>query len=330
MDEKTEVVETKEKSLRELKPLLDTNGQIDHLIKKGVKFEYMSEAEARSYLEQHNNYFRLRAYRKNFDKHPAGKKKDQYINLDFAMLVDLSVIDMRLRYVLLELVLDVEHFAKVRLLKEIMEHGEDGYQIVDDYFTAVRETDRLQGSTRYQNLTNELARNKNNPYCGGIINKYDGEYAIWAFVEVIPMGSFIHFYEFCANRLEDKTLKDIAHLLKTVKDLRNAAAHSNCILYDMKAKDYQHPPHYAMLKKLSSISKVTRDKKLKNERMRQITTLLYAHSLLASSSGVIERAKKNLNEIVKRMNKNSEYYKGNDVILTNFDFFEKVVDILYK
>ena len=77
------------------KPMLDTDGQIDHLIKKGVSFRYMSESDARVYLEQNNNYFRLRAYRKNFDKHPDGINKGKYIDLDFAMLVDLSVIDMR-------------------------------------------------------------------------------------------------------------------------------------------------------------------------------------------------------------------------------------------
>ena len=94
-----------EPSFPGFKPMLDTDGQIDHLRSKGVSFRYMSESDARNYLEQNNNYFRLRAYRKNFDKHPDGIRKGNYIDLDFAMLVDLSVIDMRLRYVLLQLVL---------------------------------------------------------------------------------------------------------------------------------------------------------------------------------------------------------------------------------
>ncbi len=317
-------------SIRAQKPLLDTAGQICHLIKKGVLFKYISEEEARKYLEENNNYFRLRAYRKNFDKHPDGENKGKYINLDFAMLVDLSVIDMRLRYTLLKLVLDVEHFAKVRLLKTITEKQEDGYQIVDDYFTALIETDNLKNTQRYSILQNELDRNRNNPYCGGIIDKYNNNYPIWAFIEVIPMGSFIHFYEFCSNRLGDKGLKDIAHLLKTVKDLRNAAAHSNCIIYDMGAQDSRYKPNYEMLQRLSSIPKHTRKKKLKNERTRQITTLLYTHCFLVTSEGVHERAKNDLLEIIERMNRNIGYYTNNDVIKTNFDFFEKTVDILFK
>ncbi len=316
--------------MRVQKPMLDTSGQIDHLIKKGVLFGYITEEEARKYLEENNNYFRLRAYRKNFDKHPDGVNKGKYINLDFAMLVDLAVIDMRLRYVLLKLVLDVEHFSKVRLLKTISEKQEDGYQIVNDYFSALIETDNLKNTNRYTILQNELDRNRNNPYCGGIIDKYRNDYPVWAFIEVIPLGSFIHFYEFCADRLDDKDLKDIVHLLKTVKDLRNAAAHSNCIIYDMGAQDSRYKPNYEMLQRLSSIPKYTRKKKLKNERTRQIITLLYTHHLLVASEGVRERAKKDLLEMIGRMNKNIQYYANNDVIKTNFDFYEKVVDILFK
>lgn len=317
-------------SIRTQKPLLDTAGQIDHLVKKGVRFEYISEEEARKYLEENNNYFRLRAYRKNFDKHPDGVNKGKYIDLDFAMLVDLSVIDMRLRYILLKLVLDVEHFAKVRLLKIITDKQEDGYQIVDDYFNSLIEIDKLKNTNKYSRLQDELERNHDNPYCGGIIDKYKKNYPIWAFIEVIPMGSFIHFYEFCSNRLDHKNLKDIAHLLKTVKDLRNAAAHSNCIIYDMGAQDSRYKANYEMLQTLSSIPRHTRTKKLKNERTRQITTLLYTHHFLVTSKGVHERAKNDLLETIERMKKNIRYYTNNDVIKTNFDFFEKIVDILFK
>ena len=98
------------------KPILNSQEQIDHLINKGVVFDLISTEEAKLYLDKNNNYFKLRAYRKNFPKHPDGSNKDKYINLDFAMLKDLAIIDMRLRYVLLHMALDIEHFSKVKLL----------------------------------------------------------------------------------------------------------------------------------------------------------------------------------------------------------------------
>ena len=99
--------------------------QVAHLKEKGVKFNLLSESDAERYLRDNNNYFRLLSYRANFAKVDAGPRKGQYANLDFGMLVDLSIIDMLLRREMLTLTLDVEHFARMKLLREIEEHGED-------------------------------------------------------------------------------------------------------------------------------------------------------------------------------------------------------------
>ena len=50
-------------------------------------FNIMDEGAARKYLTQHNNYLKLIAYRKNYDKHPDGENKGKYRNLEFAYLV---------------------------------------------------------------------------------------------------------------------------------------------------------------------------------------------------------------------------------------------------
>lgn len=305
------------------KPLLDTNAQIEHLKSKGVQFQLMSKEEAYAYLEKNNNYFKVCAYRKNFDKHPGGCHEGQYIDLDFAMLVDLAVIDMRLRYVLLQMALDVEHFSKVKLLKAVMDHHEDGYQIVADYL------EKLKKDGKYEQLRDELGRHKENPYCGGIKTKYENCYPIWAFIEVISMGRFTDFYEFCAKRLQNEEIKEIYYLLKPIKSLRNAAAHNNCLLFNMREQEQKHSPNVKMLQRLHTISKTTRKKKLSNERTRQITTLLYAHAYLVESEGVHKRVQMDLREVVDRMHRNTHYYRKNMVITTNLDFFEKVVDIFY-
>lgn len=316
---------------KESKPLLDTEGQIAHLVSKGVKFEIMSAGAAKNYLDSNNNYFKLRAYRKNFAKHPDGDLRGKYINLDFAMLKDLAIIDMRLRYLLIHMALDIEHFSKVRLLKIIEKSCEDGYQIVADYWNLLKEIDLECDSHRYDTLKSELSRNVDSPYCGGIIQKYNGGYPVWAFIELIPLGSFIHFYGFCADKLNNKDMKDEFYLLIAVKSLRNAAAHSNCIIYDMGTKDSLHKLNYCVARSLPTdlISKSRRDIKMGNERMRQLVTLLYMHQRIVTSSGVRKQQKEKLYELVERMFLYSEMYNENDVILTNFEFFMKVVDIYY-
>lgn len=56
------------------------------------------------------NLTKVSSYRKNYSKHPANSPRaGQYVNLDFAYLVELSTIDMHLRYLAMSLCLDIEH-----------------------------------------------------------------------------------------------------------------------------------------------------------------------------------------------------------------------------
>ena len=109
----------------------------------------------KDYLTSHNNYFKLTAYRKNYAKHPDGDDKDKYIELDFAYLVDLAVIDMQLRYRIVHMALDVEHHAKLQLLRKVEETGEDGYQIVRDYIDSL-------GEKQKATFEGEISRNQGN------------------------------------------------------------------------------------------------------------------------------------------------------------------------
>ena len=314
---------------KEDKPMLSIEGQILHLASKGVRFELMSQEEATKYLRDNNNYFKLRAYRKNFPQHPDGQNAGKYINLDFAELRDLSIIDMRMRYAFLEMALDIEHFAKVHLLHKIECSSDDGYQIVEEYLKSLQNKDSIENTHRYDTLMNDIERNRDNPYCGGVIEKYSGWYPVWAFVEIITFGAFIHFYGFCSDYLSDKQLKNNYYILLTIKDLRNAAAHSNCLIHDLGAKDAIYKANYGLTNALSSISKTVRQSQLANERMRQIATLLYAHHIFVTSSGVKNHTKEVLANLINRIYQNISYYSDNANILAAFSFFEKTVDIFF-
>lgn len=231
------------------KPKLSLDGQIEHLKENGVRFNIMNETEAKEYLAQNNNYFKLTAYRKNYAKHPAGENKDKYINLEFAYLVDIAVIDMQLRYRIVHMALDIEHHTKLQLLRKMDEHNEDGYQIVQDYLGSLSENQK-------KICDGEINRNKGNIYCGDIVDKYFGAYPIWAFVEIIPFGRLVSFYDFCADRFSDRDMKDNYYRLLTCKEIRNASAHSNCILNDLRAGTAVHSTNSAVTKALMKIPKM--------------------------------------------------------------------------
>lgn len=308
------------------KPWLTASQQIDHLKSRGVHFSLMSEDDARAYLEKNNNYFRLRAYRLGFSKVEEGVRKGEYANLDFKMLVDLSIVDMLLRYEMLPLTLDVEHFAKVKLLKRIETEGEDGYAVVSDFISSYDDT-KLDG-TSHNSLKDEIRRCKNSPYTGGLIARYaDLGFPTWAFIEVISFGSFLYFYRFCANRFDDREMLKEFYILQAVKSLRNACAHNSCILNKLRADRPQFKPSYVVTRELSTIAGIGLDQrksKMSNDRIQQIVTTLYAHRELASQ-GVSEHRAKSLAVFVQRMNRHVDYYRGNLQVSTGFDFLTKVI-----
>lgn len=308
------------------KPKLCVDAQVTHLAAKGVQFQELSTQAAAEYLAQNNNYFKLAAYRKNFSKHADGLSAGMYQHLDFAYLKDLAIIDMRLRYLLLQMSLDVEHFSKVRLLQLIEASNEDGYSIVTDFTASL-------GAVQSDILRSELSRNVNNPYCGAIIEKYKDHYPVWAFIEIIPFGRFIAFYRFCADRFSSKELTkeltDEHYLLKSIKDLRNACAHNNCILNYLLPNTANIRPNLTIMDELSEmgISKETRRKKMSNARILQIVTLLYTHKRLVTSAGVHHHQSEMLCDVVsQRMFRHIDYYIQTPTITTTFCFLQKVVD----
>ncbi len=308
------------------KPRLSLDGQIEHLKQKGVLFNIMDEEAAKEYLTQNNNYFKLTAYRKNYDKHPDGENKGKYINLEFAYLVDLAVIDMKLRYRIVHMALDIEHHAKLQLLRKMDEHNEDGYQIVQDYLNSLDDTQK-------KICNSELNRNKGNIYCGDIVDKYEGAYPIWAFIEIIPFGRLVAFYGFCAERFADRAMKDNFYRLLTCKEIRNASAHSTCILNDLKAMTAKHETNAAVTKALMKIPKMNsnfRKNRMSNARIQQVVTLFYMHKTMVESDGIKHAEGEELHKVMKRIDKNYDYFGTNPMVKGTFDFLKMVVDSWFE
>ena len=310
---------------KELKPMLNAEELINHLEEKGVKFELINKEDAKKYLEENNNYFKLVSYRKNFPKYENGENLGKYINLDFKMLIDLSIIDMRIRKTMLSIVLDLEHYSKVKLLSKVESITKDGYTIVEEYIQD------LKSKNEYEYLENELQKNRTGTYCGELVTKYDGEYPIWVFVEIIPFGRLIKFYRFVADKLQDKKMIDESYMLMDVRELRNACAHNNCIINDLKANTSKYSANYRIRSEIAKtgISKKTRDNKLSNIRMKQLITLLYLNKNITTSEGIFKHQIEILQELKDRIEHHIDYYDTNELVQSNLKFLNKMIDNWY-
>lgn len=304
---------------------LTAKEQVRHSEGKGVQFNDFSKTKAIRYLEENNNYFKLRAFRKNYIKGENGK----YLHLDFADLVDLAIIDNRLRAILLEMAISVEHFSKVHLLKVLQETETSGTQVVIEYVNQL-------GSKPRKALKRDFTKNKNSLYCGNLCNKYiksELYCPVWVFVEMVSFGQYLHFYEFCANRSQGKNQKELLrrlYLMRVVKDLRNACAHNNCIINDLRAQ-MNRDPNKEIQKVFASLgfSKGVCSKHLKRVAMYQIFTTLYAHKEIVISPGVHKNIALKLRDLNDRFYRDRDYSK-NDIIKSSFNLLSNVFDKLFS
>jgi len=236
-----------------MRPKLSIPAQISDMKDAGITFDVVSEADAKRHLETQTYYFRIKAYAKNYEKYVSTDKQGQYINLDFAYLMDLSDIDTLLRDHIMKMILELEHFLKVKLLSDFNMSHEDGYEIIQELF-------RMQPE-----LKTKIEEEKSNTSTSNdLVAKYKDDWAIWNIVEVLSLGSFAELYALFYNR---NNIKDpYSKLIHPVRMLRNAVAHNNCLINRLRPPYSRGiPTNYGLRSELSQhngFSKKVLDNKL--------------------------------------------------------------------
>ncbi len=198
---------------------LNLEGQIQQMKSKNIGFNIVKEPEALEYLAKHTYYFRLKHYAENFEKIKKPGVGTRYIDLEFAHLKELSLLDLYYRRVMFNIVQDVEHYAKIQLLNALSRNKkENGYNIVNEYMDKRKYLDR------------ELSRHQTK-YAKGLIEKYKGNFAVWNIIEVQTFSQFIDLYDMYFEKYQQKHVD--TKYLNVVKSLRNCIAHNNCLMFNL-------------------------------------------------------------------------------------------------
>ena len=295
------MVELEDKSL--LKPMLFVDEMISYLKNKNIKFNYISENDALKYLKSNNNYYNLTSYKHNFEKYMFdGRFVDKYIDLDFAYLKDLSIIDYRVRLVLFKMIINIEHYLKMKILNTIENiDEEDGYRIVNLYLDKDFNSDKFP-----KKLHNSIFKKVGSEYYQKIFSKYDIDkdkklenIPIWEFLEIITFGELVNFYEFYTKEYGLREERKDVYILRDIVKLRNAVAHNSCILSDLGNKNNNYPISYKIINFLEfcDVGKEMRIKKLSNSRIKQITYTLYMFNKIVTSDGIKENVINEINDL---------------------------------
>lgn len=306
-----------------MKKLLSVDELIEHMKNKGITFDEVSEDDAKGFLQKNNYYMKLASYRSNYEKCSSGKREGKYKKLDFGYLKELSTLDMYLRYIIIEMCLDIEHAIKVKLVNAVTNNpAEDGYDIVRK-FIAKDENFRVLKNIR---------SHKSGEYCKDLIAKYYPYFPVWVFVELISFGDLIYFCSFYEEIYGDQIVNNM--FMNTVRDMRNAAAHSNCILNKMTEKidstKQVNSEISNFIRDMDDISKTSRVNNLKYKFTNNFITLLYVYDTLMPEGSKQKKYKELQDFLNGRVIRNKDYFRSNSKIVGVYNFHKKVIDNLAK
>lgn len=292
------------------------DGQIQQMKSKGITFNMSDEKKAREFLSNHTYYFRLKFYANNYNKYTTGENAGKYVNLDFAYLKELSLLDVYLRRAMFPLVMDVEHYAKISLLGSLERNKrEDGYQIVKEWFE------------KYPRLAKEIERQKA-PYTAGLINKYRDNFAVWNVIEVLTFSNLIQLYDFYYKKYNQKHVEP--ELFYSVRNIRNSIAHNNCLLHDLRAvqegpQENKSERIIEIVSEIPGIGASMRNTKLSVPILYDfVTTLEVFDKIVTSEKERIMQMEMLYLVVNNRFSRHIDYFESNPVIQTALDFMTKV------
>lgn len=302
------------------------------LKRKNITFNIISEKEAENYLKFNNNYYNLTSYKYNFEKYmDDGIFIDKYVDLDFAYLKDLSIIDHRVRILFFKILIDIEHYLKIRILNLIENiNDEDGYKIVNLYLENDFNSEKFP-----KKIHNSIFKKVGSEYYQKIFSKYEidngkrlKDIPIWEFLEIITFGELINFYQFFATHYQLKNEIKYVYILKEIVKLRNAVAHNTYLLCDLNKKNNDYIADFKIINYLDKcgIGKKTRDYKLSNSRLRQMTYALYMFNEIVTSDGIKSNIYHDINKLFyNRIILHKEYYNNNELLKSVYNYFDKII-----
>lgn len=242
---------------------------------------------------------------------------------------------MYIRKIILELALDVEHYLKVRLMNDLSNNPlEDGYHIVElflQYHPSAKD-DIKKNAGAYS-------------FCSDLAEKHINEdneiekLAPWNIVEMLSFGNFMELYT-----IYYQTYKSFNYIpyLKSIKFIRNAAAHNNCILSSLKKpngiKKFSKTKELAnVLGKAPELRDLNRDGMLKNPVIHDFVALLLVYNDIMKVAATKHIRNKKMQELrllfcddKGRMKKHKEYFEKNSYIKDAYFFVSSIIEYIDK
>ena len=175
-------------------------------------------------------------------------------------------------------------------------------------------------------ILKSIQAHKASAYCKDLIEKYYPYFPAWVFVELISFGDFAYLCDFYSDTYGTPIGDRI--LLNSVRDIRNACAHSNCLINNLvPGNNKAHQSVVNRVKAISAISESSRDKKLSNKCIYDFVCLLYAYDEIVASNAAKQKRYIELEELFEgRFLEHKDWLVNNNIITSSYSFIKKILD----
>lgn len=290
------------------KPRANIDEQIETLRLHGVVFEEMKEDKARLFLTYNSYFFKLKSYENNYPK-VLEAETYRYEGIDFAYLVELSLIDFALSRLVLSLCSNIEHSIKVDFNRKLMEDSDSDIasKCVEQCFHGIYPTMH------------------DNPYTNNLLVNCHRDFAPWHLWELLTLNDQLNLYEtyykIKGQRLPEK------HLLFIMRKMRNAVSHGNCLFADMKRptpsisnrNDRTMSDIEVTQKAMNLCDRQPKTRGLRKSALQtaldqlvvnNYAAVLICHLQYVDSPQTLHHACKEVRNFIERANKRRDYYFG--------------------
>lgn len=303
------------------KQKLDIEGQIRKLEQDGVSFSIYPKEKAARFLTYNTYLFKIKSYLKNY---PRDTRDGLYHHVDFAYLVELSTLDMHFRNLVLRLCLSIEHQLKVTLMRDFSSNAdEDGYSIIQEFFQAYpalkakMEHSRVYGSEK-------------------LMEKYFPNIPIWVFLEVCTFGTFTRLLTFYYNKYPTPRSKSLLNLVYSVRYLRNACAHNNCLLNSLRepyisSRPFRPNRELASFLQKNGMNKMTLKKKLSNPLVHDFAASLWLFAMTCQSQKLFQAILNDFESLFAgRFLRHADYFSSYPFLTSYYNFAVNIIDLFSR
>ncbi len=291
------------------------NSNIDYLKQLNIKFEIINEIKAQELIDCNFPCSLLLSYSSIFEKYRIKEKEGKFVNLDFAQLFYLALIDEQLRQFLMILCLEIELKIKTILIADAQKLNVEEV-FLQDYINS--DIDYL--TKTYPNEINDFNLCPNEDLS-----------PLYNFTSAVLFGTFeklVHnFYCKYAELIYGKQRAPFEKYLSSVRRIRNMVAHNSPLLSELSVNNKMSNNSLSPFLSDKGIKSKTLHTNLSKPIIFDICNIMRLYCGIQS----VDKINKTNKEFKKflRINyrKYGKYLKTNQTISSSYTFFKSIVKI---